>query len=85
MTGKRRKPKLSTTELAEIRLLRLAAAAVDVRDQLTPQEIAKIPSLLTVLEACDVLFGELGWGPSGPARHCNGAGHHLNGAGSTSS
>jgi hypothetical protein len=69
---------MSTAELIEIRLLRLAAAAVDVRDQLTPRQIAETPALITVLEACDVLFEELGWGPLGPSENSNEARYFLN-------
>ena len=46
----------------KFRFFELAAIAVDLREQLTPQEIAKTPSLSTVLDACDSLFEELGWG-----------------------
>jgi hypothetical protein len=48
-------------------MLQLAAAAADLRRQLTPQELAKAPRLVAVLDACDALFEELGWGnPSAP-------------------
>lgn len=79
MSRKRRTPKMSHAELIEIRLLRLAAAAVDLRDQLTPRQIAETPGLLTALEACDVLFDELGWGPLGVSGYSDEAGHFLNG------
>jgi len=78
MTSERRRLKMSAEELVEIRLLRLAAAAVDVRDQLTPWQIAQTPSLLTVLEACDVLFDELGWGPLGVSENSDEASYFLN-------
>jgi hypothetical protein len=78
MARKRKIPKMSTEELLEIRLLRLAAAAVDVRDQMTAQEIEKTPSLLAVPDACDVLFDELGWGPLGPSENSDEAGYFLN-------
>jgi hypothetical protein len=74
---------MSTEELVEIRLLRLAAAAVDVCDQMTPEEIENTPSLRAVLDACDVLFDELGWGPLGPSGYSDEAGHFLNGRGRT--
>jgi len=69
---------MSTEELVEIRLLRLAAAAVDVCDQMTPQEIEMSPSLRAVLDACDVLFDELGSGPLGPSENADEAGYFLN-------
>ncbi len=78
MSRERRKPKMSTEELVEIRLLRLAAAAVDVCDQMTPEEIENTPSLHAVLDACDVLFDELGWGPLGPSENADEVGYFLN-------
>lgn len=78
MASKRRRPKMSTEELVEIRLLRLAAAAVDVCDQMTAQEIENTPSLRAVLDACDVLFDELGWGPLGPSENADEVGYFLN-------
>jgi hypothetical protein len=50
------------SDLTELTILRLAAIAVDLRGQLTPERMAKAPSLITVLEACDRVFEELGWG-----------------------
>ncbi len=78
MSRKRPSPKMSSEELLEIRLLRLAAAAVDVCDQMTPQEIENTPSLRAVLDACDVLFDDLGWGPLGPSENSDEAGYFLN-------
>ncbi|MFY9895270.1 MAG: hypothetical protein WAK63_14185 [Xanthobacteraceae bacterium] len=69
---------MSTEELVEIRLLRLAAAAVDVCDQMTPQEIEQSPSLRAVLDACDILFDELGWGPLEPSENSDEARYFLN-------
>jgi hypothetical protein len=69
---------MSTEELVEIRLLRLAAAAVDVCDQMTPEEIGNTSSLRAVLDACDVLFDELGWGPLGPSENADEVGYFLN-------
>ncbi len=78
MSRKRRTPKMSPAELIEIRLLRLAAAAVDVCDQMTPEEIENTPSLRAVLDACDVLFDELGWGPLAPSENADEVGYFLN-------
>jgi hypothetical protein len=51
----------------ELKMLQLAAFAADLRRQLTPEELAKTPRLVAVLDACDALFEELGWGnPSAP-------------------
>jgi hypothetical protein len=50
------------SDLTELTILRLAAIAVDLRGQLTPERLAKAPSLITVLDACDRVFDELGWG-----------------------
>jgi hypothetical protein len=47
----------------ELMILRLAAAAVDIRGQLTPREISKKSNLTRALDACEALFDELGWGP----------------------
>lgn len=54
----------------ELMILRLAAAAVDIRGQLTPREISKNSNLARALDACEALFEELGWGPE----QVNGAG-----------
>jgi hypothetical protein len=53
---------MSTAQYVELSMLRLAAIAVDLRGQLTPREKAKAPSMVPVLDACDALFEELGWG-----------------------
>jgi hypothetical protein len=46
----------------ELKMLQLAAFAADLRRQLSAQELAKAPRLAAVLDACDALFEELGWG-----------------------
>jgi hypothetical protein len=46
----------------ELRVLRLAAAAADIRREMTPQEIAKCVRLAEALNACEALFEALGWG-----------------------
>jgi hypothetical protein len=55
---------IPASDLTELTILRLAAIAVDLRVQLTPERLAKAPSLITVLDACDRVFEELGWGDS---------------------
>ncbi len=51
----------------ELKMLRLAADAADLRRLLTPQDLARAPRLAAALDACDALFEELGWGnPSEP-------------------
>jgi hypothetical protein len=51
----------------ELKMLRLAAAAADLRRQLTPSYLARAPRLAAALDACEALFEELGWGnPSDP-------------------
>jgi hypothetical protein len=53
---------VADSDLTELTILRLAAIAVDLRKQLTPEKLANAPSLVTVLDACDRVFDELGWG-----------------------
>ncbi len=53
---------MSSAQYVELSMLRLAATAIDLRGQLTPHERARAPSLEAVLDACDALFEELGWG-----------------------
>lgn len=61
----------SDAEFTELMMLRLAAMAVDLRGQLTPAEFSKAPSLVFVLDACDLLFKELGWGrATAPSASC---------------
>jgi hypothetical protein len=55
---------LPDSDLTELTILRLAAIAVDLRGQLTPERLAKAPSLISVLDACARVFEELGWGDS---------------------
>jgi hypothetical protein len=45
----------------ELRVLRLAADAADIRRDLTPEQ-AKCPNLTAALDACEALFNALGWG-----------------------
>jgi hypothetical protein len=56
--------RVPASDLTELTILRLAAIAVDLRGQLTPERMARAPSLITVLDACDRVFDELGWGDS---------------------
>jgi hypothetical protein len=46
----------------ELKMLRLAADAADLRRELTPQQLAKWERLAAALNACEALFEELGWG-----------------------
>jgi hypothetical protein len=46
----------------ELRVLRLAADAADIRRDLGPHELAKSAQLATALEACEALFEAMGWG-----------------------
>jgi hypothetical protein len=51
----------------ELKMLRLAADAADLRRLLRPQDLARAPRLAAALDACEALFDELGWGnPSEP-------------------
>jgi hypothetical protein len=59
----------------ELKILRLAADAADLRRQLNPRELAGAPRLAAALDACDALFEELGWGnPWNPPEGDNEAG-----------
>lgn len=67
MAEAQQKSAIATAEFVELTMLRLAALAIDLRGQLTPQDAAKAPSIIKILDACDVLLEELGWGqPSVP-------------------
>ncbi len=58
---------VSPTIDIELKMLRLAADAADLRRLLTPQDLSKAPRLAAALDACDAVFEELGWGnPSEP-------------------
>jgi hypothetical protein len=46
----------------ELRVLRLAADAADIRREFTPQQLAKCGPLPAALDACEALFEALGWG-----------------------
>ena len=46
----------------ELRVLRLAADAADIRRDFTPQQVAKCEPLAAALDACEALFVALGWG-----------------------
>ena len=62
MADDRQASAMSSAQYVELSMLRLAATAIDLRGQLTPHERARMPSLEAVLDACDALFEELGWG-----------------------
>jgi len=47
---------------AEISMLRFAAMALDLRDALPPRFVARSRALRQVLDGCEALFEELGWG-----------------------
>jgi hypothetical protein len=58
---------VSPTIDLELKMLRLAADAADLRRLLTRQDLARAPRLAAALDACDAVFEELGWGnPSEP-------------------
>jgi len=54
------------------------------RPKMSPAELIEIrllrlaAGLRAVLDACDVLFDELGWGPLGPSENADEVGHFLN-------
>jgi hypothetical protein len=59
----------------ELRVLRLAADAADIRRDLTPEQ-AKCPNLTAALDACEALFAALGWGDNqAQSNGANGSGH----------
>jgi hypothetical protein len=56
----------------ELRVLRLAADAADIRRDLGPHELAKWAQLGTALDACEALFEAMGWGrPNGADGEAN--------------
>jgi hypothetical protein len=48
----------------ELNILRLAAMALDLRGSLTPYVQKQAPSLVTALDAFELVFEEMGWGNS---------------------
>jgi hypothetical protein len=59
----------------ELRVLRLAADAADIRRDLTPQQ-AKCEHLTSALDACEALFEALGWGDAqGQLEEAGSSGH----------
>jgi hypothetical protein len=59
----------------ELRVLRLAADAADIRRDLTLQQ-AKCPHLTAALDACEALFEALGWGDAqAKAQEAESSGH----------
>jgi hypothetical protein len=54
----RRSPAL----VMELRVLRLAADAAEIRQDLGSHELAKCPQLSAALDACETLFETMGWG-----------------------
>jgi len=70
------KKRLPAAGNLELKILRLAADAADLRGQLTARELARAPRLAAALDACAALFEELGWGdPSQPPGQCDKLGH----------
>jgi hypothetical protein len=57
--------KKSSSRAADLRVLRLAAMAFDVRAKLTRKEIRRIPSLELALNALDQVLKEMGWADNG--------------------
>jgi hypothetical protein len=53
----------------ELRVLRLAADAADIRRDFTPQQVAKCGPLAAALDACEALFEALGWGGAEAQAH----------------
>jgi hypothetical protein len=56
------KDRHAPTVAMELRVLRLAADAADIRREFTPQQLAKCGPLTAALDACEALFDALGWG-----------------------
>lgn len=78
MADDRHTSAMSSAQYVELSMLRLAAIAIDLRGQLTPHERARAPSLGALLDACDALFEELGWGrPSASLPDADRADHYL--------
>jgi len=60
----------------ELRVLRLAADAADIRREFTPQQLAKCGPLSAALDACEALFDALGWGGvQAQPQRAEGSGH----------
>jgi hypothetical protein len=46
----------------ELRVLRLAADAVEIKQDIGAHELANCPYVAAALEACEALFESMGWG-----------------------
>jgi hypothetical protein len=78
MADDRHTSAMSSAQYVELSMLRLGAIVIDLRGQLTPHERARAPSLAAVLDACDALFEELGWGrPAASLPEAERAGRRL--------
>jgi hypothetical protein len=53
-------------------ILRFCGMAVDLRRQIPPHELEKIPSLAHAFDACDTVLEQLGWGKSAAQAEPNG-------------
>jgi hypothetical protein len=56
----------------DLDILRFCSMAVDLRRQITPDELERIPSLAHAFDACDTVLEQLGWGKTAPQSKSNG-------------
>jgi hypothetical protein len=57
-TSVRRSPALAM----ELRVLRLAADAVEIKKDIASHDLANCPYVAAALKACEALFESMGWG-----------------------
>jgi hypothetical protein len=55
-------------------ILRFCGMAVDLRRQIPPEELERLPSLAFAFEACDTVLEQLGWGKAAAHPNSNGRG-----------
>jgi hypothetical protein len=60
----------------ELKMLRLAADAADLRREVPPQQLAQWARLAAALDACEALFEELGWGDKPAHADAGGGSEH---------
>jgi hypothetical protein len=56
----------------DLDILRFCSMAVDLRRQIAPDELERIPSLAHAFDACDTVLEQLGWGKAAPQSKSNG-------------
>ena len=56
----------------DLDILRFCGMAVDLRRQIPPEELERVPSLASAFDACDTVLEQLGWGKAAAHAKPNG-------------